>query len=50
MEREMMLEFGHTIGLPETVKWAWHVDSYSKRLYFASDKELNWFLLTWGTT
>jgi len=30
-------------------RWAWHVDQYSKRLYFATEKELNWFVLTWST-
>jgi hypothetical protein len=47
MEREVSLEFGVEL-IPER-KWAWHVDSYSRRLYFASEKELNWFILTWGS-
>jgi len=49
MEREMVLEFGDVIDSPTSIKWAWHVDSWGKRLYFASEKELNWFVLTWGT-
>lgn len=47
MEREVILEFG--TNLIEKPKWAWNVDTYSKRLYFASEKELNWFILTWGS-
>ena len=45
MEREQAMQFGskdYAIG-----RWAWHVDGYSKRIYFASEKELNWFVLTW---
>ena len=47
MEREICLEFGTEL-LPKH-KWAWHVDTYSRRLYFASEKELNWFVLTWSS-
>lgn len=34
-------------------KWTWYTDEYSARIYLKSDKELNWFILTWsdsGTT
>jgi hypothetical protein len=47
LEREAILQFG--THLTENPKWAWHVDTYSKRLYFASEKELNWFILTWSS-
>ena len=46
MEREIVLEFGRDLVEP---KWAWHVDKYGRRLYFASEKELNWFVLTWSS-
>jgi hypothetical protein len=46
LEREQVLELA---GLHDPVKWGWHVDTYSKRLYFATEKELNWFVLTWGS-
>ena len=47
MEREVILEFGNV--LEPRPKWAWHSDSYSRRLYFATEKELNWFVLTWAS-
>ena len=28
-------------------EWCWHYDSWTKRIYFASDKEANWFTLKW---
>ena len=31
------------------VRWAWHTNDGAKRLYFASEKELNWFVLTWSS-
>jgi hypothetical protein len=31
------------------VKWAWHTEDGAKRLYFATEKELNWFVLTWSS-
>jgi hypothetical protein len=48
IEREVAIEFG--LGYhPETVlKWAWHTDGGGRRLYFKSEKELNWFILTWS--
>jgi hypothetical protein len=49
MERDQVLELGGNIGLDLDPKWAWHLDKYGRRLYFATDKELNWFLLTWSS-
>lgn len=51
MEREIAIDFGsnhYTIG-----RWAWHTEDGQRRLYFATEKELNWFVLKWsadGTT
>jgi len=47
LEREVILEFGNV--LETRPKWAWHLDKYGRRLYFATEKELNWFLLTWSS-
>ena len=47
MEREQAMEFGG--GHYQVGRWAWHVDGYSKRLYFSTEKELNWFILTWSS-
>ena len=47
MEREIAIAFGsnhYPIG-----RWAWHTEQNSRRLYFATEKELNWFVLTWGS-
>ena len=49
LEREGVLELGKDIGLGLEPKWAWHLDKYGRRLYFATEKELNWFVLTWST-
>ena len=46
-ERDIAIEFGG--GQFEVSRWAWHTDDRSRRLYFASEKELNWFLLTWSS-
>lgn len=29
-------------------KWCWHTDEYSAKIYLKSDKEMNWFVLTWS--
>ena len=29
-------------------KWTWFTDEYDTRIYLKSDKELNWFVLTWS--
>jgi hypothetical protein len=47
LERDVAIEFGSDHY--HIVRWAWQVDKYSKRLYFQSEKELNWFVLTWST-
>ena len=49
IEREMALEFYKGPGYLPVGRWAWHTDDGAKRLYFQTDKELNWFVLTWGT-
>jgi len=46
IEREIAIEFGSHMY---DVKWAWHTNDGAKRLYFATEKELNWFVLTWST-
>ena len=46
IEREEIIVWGR--DYPGEVRWAWHTGDGAKRLYFASDKELNWFLLTWS--
>jgi len=28
--------------------WCWNHDDWNTRLYFATDKELNWYKLRWG--
>lgn len=33
----------------EHCRWAWHTEHGSRRLYFASPKELNWFNLKWSS-
>ena len=48
IEREMAIEFYSGPGYFPIGRWAWHVDGYSKRLYFQTEKELNWFVLTWS--
>lgn len=32
----------------EDWKWCWFTDEYSAKIYLKSDKEMNWFVLTWG--
>lgn len=31
----------------EDVKWAWHTEDGLLRIYFKSQKELNWFKMKW---
>jgi len=45
LERDAAIEFGNDIY---EVWWAWHVGDRTKRLYFRTEKELDWFLLKWG--
>jgi hypothetical protein len=46
MEREYAIKFGS--NQYEVGRWAWHTEQGARRLYFATAKELNWFVLTWG--
>ena len=46
MERELALELGYNQF--DVARWAWHTQDRQRRLYFASEKELNWFVLTWS--
>lgn len=46
LEREVVLGHGGTQF--EITRWAWHTEDSQRRLYFASEKELNWFVLTWS--
>ncbi len=41
MEREFMVS--------DEFKWCWYTHHSLLRIYFKSDKELNWFKLTWPT-
>jgi hypothetical protein len=49
MEREIVLDLDKQYWKDEDVRWAWHTQDGAKRLYFASEKELNWFVLTWSS-
>ena len=46
IEREIAIEFGNNMN---PYRWAWHTNDGAKRLYFATEKELNWFVLTWSS-
>ena len=41
------LEFFEKIKEPNTA-WCWVNDQYTMRIYIATDKEAQWFLLKWG--
>jgi hypothetical protein len=45
LERDVAIEFSNDI---HEVWWAWHIDDRIKRLYFRTEKELDWFILKWG--
>jgi len=47
MEREYAIKFGS--NQYEVGRWAWHTGDGAKRLYFKSQQELNWFVLTWSS-
>jgi hypothetical protein len=34
--------------LDPSPQWCWDVSEYNIRIYFATDKEANWFKLRWG--
>lgn len=46
-ERDIAMQLGSRQF--EVARWAWHTEDKMRRLYFASQKELNWFVLTWAT-
>jgi hypothetical protein len=46
IEREEIITWGK--DYPHDLRWAWHNQDGNKRLYFATEKELNWFVLTWS--
>jgi hypothetical protein len=48
LERDMAVEW-NSKAWGDEVKWAWHTDDGAKRLYFATEKELNWFNLRWAS-
>jgi hypothetical protein len=33
----------------EITRWAWMTEHKLKRIYFRSEKELNWFMLKWSS-
>jgi len=33
----------------QVCRWAWQTDHGNCRIYFSSQKELNWFILKWGS-
>ena len=45
MERDNASLFGSRQF--EACRWAWHTEKSARRLYFASEKELNWFNMKW---
>ena len=47
MERDIAIELGSRQF--EVCRWAWHTEDRARRLYFASEKELSWFILTWSS-
>jgi len=47
LEREIAINLGSNyfpVG-----RWAWHTEQNQRRLYFQTEKELNWFVLTWSS-
>jgi hypothetical protein len=47
LERDSAIEFGSNHY--QVVRWAWHTGDGARRLYFKSQQELNWFVLTWAS-
>ena len=41
-------EFFQKLSDPN-IKWCWINDNYKMRIYLASDGEVQWFLLKWGS-
>jgi hypothetical protein len=46
LERDVAMDIGSNHYL--VGRWAWHTEDGHRRLYFATEKELNWFVLKWG--
>ena len=46
IERDIAIALGS--GQFDVCRWAWHTSDNARRLYFASEKELSWFILTWS--
>jgi len=46
IERDAALDFGSNHY--NVARWSWHTENGLKRIYFKSDKELNWFNLKWN--
>ena len=47
MERDLALELGSRQF--DVVRWAWDTEFKHRRIYFASEKEFSWFILTWSS-
>jgi hypothetical protein len=47
IEREQALDLDRQYWKDENLRWCWHTEDGARRLYFATEKELNWFKLTW---
>lgn len=50
IERDIAIELGSKQF--EVTRWAWHTGhgaQQARRLYFASEKELGWFILKWSS-
>ena len=45
-ERDIAIELGNSHY--EIGRWAWNTNYDQRRLYFKSEKELNWFVLKWS--
>lgn len=40
------MQIHHKLSTPNH-SWSWILDDYRSRIYFATDKEYQWFLLKW---
>jgi len=49
MERDIVIDLDSQFWKDNSLRWCWHTNDGAKRLYFASEKELNWFVLTWSS-
>ena len=41
------IEIDYALKLKKSIKWAWLIDDWRTRIYFATEKEYEWFLLKW---